>query len=48
MVDDLKGCKNCNVRYLCGGGCRARAYLHTCEKDGKDPYCGFYYKFLTT
>ncbi len=45
IVDDLKGCKNCNVRYLCGGGCRARAYLHTGEKDGKDPYCGFYYKF---
>ena len=21
-VDNTKGCKNCNVRYICGGGCR--------------------------
>ena len=25
-VDEIKGCKHCNLRYLCGGGCLAVSY----------------------
>ncbi len=28
-VDNIKGCKDCFLRYVCGGACRARAY-HEC------------------
>lgn len=38
-VDDLPECAACEVRYLCGGGCRARAYFATGSVLGKDPYC---------
>lgn len=44
-VNDLEGCKNCEVKFLCGGGCRARAYMHTNDIKGKDPYCQMYYSF---
>ncbi len=37
-VENIDGCSLCDYRYLCGGGCRARAAIvdgpHT-----KDPYC---------
>ena len=23
-VDNTKGCKNCEIRYICGGGCRIK------------------------
>lgn len=26
-VDDVEGCKECDIRYLCAGGCRGYAYL---------------------
>ena len=26
-VEDLKDCKNCEIKYICRGGCPARAYL---------------------
>ena len=38
-VDELDGCKDCNKRYLCGGGCRARAYMEYGRADCRDPYC---------
>lgn len=41
-VDEVDGCRDCNNRYLCGGGCRARAYAECCEIDARDPYCAFY------
>lgn len=25
-VDDIDGCKSCNIRYVCGGGCLAASY----------------------
>lgn len=37
-VENIDGCSMCDYRYLCGGGCRARAAI----ADGlhvKDPYC---------
>lgn len=44
-VNDLEDCKNCEVKFLCGGGCRARAFMHTNDIKGKDPYCQMYYSF---
>ena len=38
-VDDVDGCAGCRVRYLCGGGCRARALMATGSLFGRDPYC---------
>ena len=38
-VKDIEGCSACAVRHLCGGGCRARAYLTTGALASKDPYC---------
>lgn len=38
-VDDVDGCAGCRVRYLCGGGCRARALMSTGSLFGRDPYC---------
>lgn len=33
------GCRNCQHRPLCGGGCRARAYYSKGDLKAKDPYC---------
>ena len=41
-VDEMAGCSSCDKRYLCGGGCRARAYRQYDEIEKKDPYCTFY------
>ena len=45
-VDELDGCKNCEKRYLCGGGCRARAYAEYGSADRTDPYCAYYKRYL--
>ena len=45
-VDALGTCSACGKRYLCGGGCRARAYLATGRVDGMDPYCAYYDRAL--
>lgn len=38
-VDELAPCGTCEIRYLCGGGCRARAYFATGDVGARDPYC---------
>lgn len=40
-VDELDGCRDCDKRYLCGGGCRARAYMEYGRVDCRDPYCAY-------
>jgi len=45
-VDEINDCKNCEYKYLCGGGCRARAYLNTDSIEEKDPFCPMYYGFF--
>lgn len=40
-VDELDGCRGCDKRYLCGGGCRARAYMEYGRVDCRDPYCAY-------
>lgn len=38
-VDEFEGCRACELRYLCAGGCRARGYLSGRGLNAKDPYC---------
>lgn len=38
-VDEIDGCKECEFRYVCGGGCRARSFFSHGDLDKKDPYC---------
>lgn len=45
-VEDLASCSSCDVCYLCGGGCRARAFMASGALDGPDPYCGYYRRAL--
>lgn len=37
-VERFTGCSACDIRYLCGGGCRARAASAGCL-EARDPYC---------
>lgn len=37
-VENIDGCSSCTYRYLCGGGCRARAATAN-GLNTKDPYC---------
>lgn len=41
-VDNISGCKDCKMRYFCGGGCRACAMAADEEILGKDPMCDYY------
>ena len=45
-VDAIDTCSTCGKRYLCGGGCRARAYRTHHRIDAHDPYCAYYGRAL--
>lgn len=45
-VDNIEECSNCKYKYLCGGGCRFRAYAYTNSIFGKDVLCASYNKNL--
>lgn len=45
-VDAIDTCSDCGKRYLCGGGCRARAYRASGDLAGCDPYCTYYRRAL--
>lgn len=38
-VDKIERCKDCEFRYVCGGGCRARAVFAFGDLNKRDPYC---------
>jgi len=38
-VDKIEECNQCEYKYVCGGGCRARAYYAKNNVYVKDPYC---------
>lgn len=44
-VTEIDGCRQCEFRFLCGGGCRARAYLTESNIRSKDPFCIMYKNF---
>ncbi len=48
-VDEVTGCSDCEIRYLCGGGCRARAQHARGDLQAVDPYCSLmrhYYELV--
>lgn len=51
-VDAVSECKDCSVKNICGGGCKARALLINKDLKQPDPYCGlnkrFFLKYMNT
>lgn len=43
-VDKKTKCKNCEVKYLCGGGCLFRSYLASGNLEDTDPLCPMYFQ----
>jgi uncharacterized protein len=41
-VDEKEGCRTCNWRYWCTGGCAAVTYRLTGRNDIRSPNCGIY------
>lgn len=44
-VESISGCSNCGMKYLCGGGCRARSLYAYGDVRFCDPYCALAKKF---
>ena len=44
-VESISGCSNCSMKYLCGGGCRARSLYAYGDVQSCDPYCALAKKF---
>lgn len=40
-VDDMDKCKQCVIRYICGGACRARGFYETGHIDGNGDFCNY-------
>ena len=38
-VDSIKGCKDCPIKYICGGSCRARAYYGCGDIENTTDFC---------
>jgi radical SAM protein with 4Fe4S-binding SPASM domain len=38
-VDSMKGCKDCAIKYICGGSCRARAYYECGDIQSSSDFC---------
>ncbi len=46
-VREVKGCSDCRIRFVCGGGCMANSYLNSGDINDKDPLCEFYNTVLS-
>lgn len=44
-VDEIEDCRECKYKYICGGGCRARAFFSSGNLYARDPYCSLLKKF---
>lgn len=40
-VENIEGCRDCPIRYICGGSCRARAYFETGRLDKAGDFCSY-------
>jgi radical SAM protein with 4Fe4S-binding SPASM domain len=40
-VDRIKGCSVCDIRYICGGACRARSFYEKSRIDVADDFCAY-------
>lgn len=47
-VDSIPACEGCDIRYFCGGGCRAAAYAATGDVAGRDPSCESYRALISS
>lgn len=46
-INKIKKCKKCNIKYLCGGGCRAISYnLYGNIYSKNEPFCSIYKSIL--
>ncbi len=43
---NIDQCSSCKFRYICGGGCRAMAFLKDGSLYAKDPLCSFFKGFI--
>ena len=39
--DIMEGCRDCAIRRICGGSCRARAYYECGKVDASSPFCHY-------
>jgi radical SAM protein with 4Fe4S-binding SPASM domain len=44
-VDNFERCKDCEYKYLCGGGCRAHAFYNSGTLYAHDNYCSLYKEY---
>ncbi|WP_242834313.1 radical SAM/SPASM domain-containing protein [Clostridium pasteurianum] len=40
-IDMIDGCKDCDIRHICGGGCRANSFWLNNEVLGEDYFCEY-------
>jgi len=40
-VDTIAGCRDCPIKYICGGSCRARAYYEGGDIDSTSEFCRY-------
>ena len=40
-VLEINGCKKCDIRFICGGACRARAFFEKDRIDVSDDFCEY-------
>lgn len=40
-VDSISGCKDCPIKYICGGSCRARAYYGCGDINSTTDFCQY-------
>jgi len=41
LVSEIKGCKKCDIRFICGGACRARAFYEKNKIDVSGDFCEY-------
>jgi len=41
-VLDIEGCRNCDLKFICAGGCRADGYNAYGNLHGRTPFCSVY------
>ncbi len=40
-VDNIKGCKDCPIKYICGGSCRARSFYENGDIQSSSDFCEY-------
>lgn len=40
-VDTIEGCKDCPIKYICGGSCRARSFYEGGKIDSSSDFCKY-------